>query len=85
MLQECEINFEVAQEYSFGARAERIILGIVRLNLAEYVEGSDGHDQEGISRRYLMQDSKINSTLKVQIHMLADLPRDTDFNRSLYI
>lgn len=64
ILQECEINFEVAQEYSFGAKAERIVLGIVKLNLAEYVEGSHEHDEEGISRRYLMQESKINSTLK---------------------
>jgi hypothetical protein len=61
MLQECEIQFEVLQDYSAGARGEKIALGHVRLNLAEYVE-PDGED--GITRRYLMQDSRINSTLK---------------------
>lgn len=65
ILQESEIHFEVLQEYSSGARGERIVLGHVNLNLAEYVEGSDADGEEGISRRYLMQDSKINSTLKV--------------------
>lgn len=66
MLQESEIHFEVLQEYSSGARGERIFLGNVRLNLAEYVEGNgvDG-GEEGTTRRYLMQDSRINSTLKV--------------------
>ena len=63
-LQESEIHFEVLQEYSSGARGERIALGNVKLNLAEYVEGSDDTD-DGITRRYLMQESKINSTLKV--------------------
>ena len=64
LLQDFEINFEVLQEYSSGARGERILLGNVKLNLAEYVEGSDD-SEDGITRRYLMQDSKINSTLKV--------------------
>ncbi|KAL8933902.1 MAG: hypothetical protein Q9211_005518 [Gyalolechia sp. 1 TL-2023] len=67
-LQESEIHFEVMQEYSSGARGERIILGNVRLNLAEYVDaGGDGDGN--ITRRYLMQDSKINSTLKIGISM----------------
>lgn len=85
MLQECEINFEVMQEYAFGARAERIVLGVLKLNLAEYVEGSDGHDEEGISRRYLMQESKINSTLKVYGHKVACPFRDTYLSRFQYI
>ena len=63
-LQESEIHLEVLQEYSSGARGETIILGNVRLNLAEYVESSDEGD-DGVTRRYLMQESKINSTLKV--------------------
>lgn len=42
-------------------------LGNIKLNLAEYVDKSD--DDQGIIRRYLMQDSKINSTLKVGILM----------------
>ncbi|KAL9596619.1 MAG: hypothetical protein Q9179_004558 [Wetmoreana sp. 5 TL-2023] len=68
MLQETDIHFEVMQEYSSGARGERIILGNVRLNLAEYVDA--GQDGDGtITRRYLMQDSKINSTLRISISM----------------
>ncbi|KAF1829021.1 hypothetical protein BDW02DRAFT_190971 [Decorospora gaudefroyi] len=74
MLQECCAEFEVIQEYGRGAgRGERIILGTVKLNLAEYVEQSEmgaaqGEDA-GVTRRYLMQDSKINSTLKLGIYM----------------
>ncbi|KAI9849444.1 MAG: hypothetical protein M1837_004064 [Sclerophora amabilis] len=74
-LQECELCFEILQEYhSSGSRGERITLGNVRLNLAEYVdaqaegEGS-GEDAGGITRRYLMQESKINSTVKISIAM----------------
>ncbi|KAF2744860.1 hypothetical protein M011DRAFT_407845 [Sporormia fimetaria CBS 119925] len=73
MLQESSIELEVLQEYSGGGREERITLGRVKLNLAEYVEQSElssiGGDEPGITRRYLMQDSKINSTLKVGIYM----------------
>jgi hypothetical protein len=84
MLQECSVHFEVLQEYGAGGR-ERIKLGDVKLNLAEYVEGSEmgspispsptggsvggGQSEEGVVRRYLMQESKINSTLKIGIHM----------------
>ncbi|TKA78221.1 hypothetical protein B0A55_03779 [Friedmanniomyces simplex] len=84
VLQACEVHFEVVQEYSAGGRAERLVLGEVRLNLAEYAQGDgDGHSpgggghagggqgvgEEGIVRRYLMQQSKINSTLKIGISM----------------
>ncbi|KAG0129546.1 hypothetical protein HOY82DRAFT_540662 [Tuber indicum] len=61
MLQELPIVFEVIQEYA-GAR-ERIALGSVTLNLAEYTRVNKE------TRRYLMQDSKINSTLKVSISL----------------
>ena len=64
MLQETEIQFEIIQEYSSGARGERTTLGHLKLNLAEYVDGNYEAD-EGITRRYLMADSKINSTIKV--------------------
>jgi len=135
---ECPIEFEVHQEFSatgvagVGSRDEKITLGIVRLNLSEYVEESEailrdtataaaikealtssgrtekpGHHrrrssvsestiptigsdpsprssrdddsppslpatdvQDGVVRRYLMQDSKINSTLKISILMV---------------
>lgn len=67
MLQEMPIVFEVLQEYSSGGKVERVVLGHVRLNLAEYVEACEFSppESEGVVRRYLMQDSKINSTLKV--------------------
>jgi hypothetical protein len=68
MLQACDIQFSVIQEFSAtGGRGDRILLGNVRLNLAEYVDKSD--DDEVITRRYLMQDSKVNSTLKIGIGM----------------
>lgn len=94
MLQECGVNFEILQEYSAGGRGERIRLGEVKLNLAEYVEASEnpvtpsspggganptgeGNTEEGVVRRYLMQDSKINSTLKLSVLMLhTSGPRD---------
>nr|POF15235.1 uncharacterized protein CFP56_42124 [Quercus suber] len=84
MLQENCVDFEVLQEYSAGGRGERITLGHVKCNLAEYVEASEtpvspgatrngivdgGGDGTGVVRRYLMQDSKINSTLKLSIYM----------------
>lgn len=61
VLQESYAVLEVHQEYSGGR--ERILLGVVRLNLAEYA------GLEGKTRRYLMQDSKINSTVKIGIEM----------------
>ncbi|CUS15799.1 unnamed protein product [Tuber aestivum] len=70
MLQELPIVFEVMQEYA-GAR-ERIILGSVTLNLAEYTRVNKE------TRRYLMQDSKINSTLKVSIS-LKQVGGDSNF------
>jgi hypothetical protein len=60
MLQEAPVDFEIVQVYMSGSRSERIVLGHVKLNLAEYADEVDG-----TSRRYLMQGSKINSTLKV--------------------
>ena len=58
------------QDYSSGGRGEKITLGQVTLNLAEYVEESESGDgEEGVVRRYLMQESKINSTLKIGIAM----------------
>ena len=64
MLQDSEIKFDVLQEYSPGTRAEKIRLGDIKLNLSEFVGVSDD-GEEAVTRRYLMQESKINSTLKV--------------------
>jgi hypothetical protein len=73
MLQESALELEVVQEYAGAGRGERITLGNVKLNLAEYVEQSDlgpsDDDDPGVTRRYLMKDSKINSTLKIGIYM----------------
>jgi hypothetical protein len=72
MLQESFLELEVVQEYAGAGRGERITLGNVKLNLAEYVEQSDQSpvdgDDPGVTRRYLMQESKINSTLKLGIY-----------------
>ncbi|KAJ4360937.1 uncharacterized protein N0V89_001506 [Didymosphaeria variabile] len=82
MLQESFIEFEVVQEYSGGGKGERITLGNVKLNLAEYVEQSEMNrtegDEPGVTRRYLMQNSKINSTLKISI-FLRQVEGDRNF------
>ncbi|KAF7512299.1 hypothetical protein GJ744_001867 [Endocarpon pusillum] len=91
MLHECDVHFEVLQEYSEGGRGGRVLLGSVRINLAEYVDDSgvrgrgrkseDGVGGDGggeIVRRYLMQESKINSTLKIGIKM-SQLEGETNF------
>lgn len=78
MLQECGIHFEILQEYNEGGRGGRVHLGNVKLNLAEYAhlpeamterDPQDESDDGGITRRYLLQDSKVNSTLKIGIRM----------------
>ncbi|OJJ47642.1 hypothetical protein ASPZODRAFT_15091 [Penicilliopsis zonata CBS 506.65] len=66
-LQECFLNFEIIQEFASGGRGDKNLLGRIKLNLAEYVDRSD--EDDGITRRYLMHDSKINSTLKLGIAM----------------
>ncbi|KAL4779673.1 N-terminal C2 in EEIG1 and EHBP1 proteins-domain-containing protein [Aspergillus varians] len=75
-LHECEIQFDVIQEFSSGGHAEKNLLGRVKLNLSEYVDKSE--DDEGIVRRYLMHDSKINSTLKIGISV-QQLEGDRNF------
>ncbi|KAL4769329.1 N-terminal C2 in EEIG1 and EHBP1 proteins-domain-containing protein [Aspergillus nidulans var. acristatus] len=75
-LHECEIQFDVVQEFLSGGHAEKNLLGRVKLNLAEYVDKSD--DDQGIIRRYLLQDSKINSTLKIGI-ALQQVEGDRNF------
>ena len=67
MLQECPLHFEIYQEYSSGSRGEQIVLGKIKLNLAEFCDAHDDGNEDGLSRRYLMQESKINSTLKVRL------------------
>lgn len=73
-LQETNLVFQVVQEFAGdnGSKEERAVLGIVSLNLAEYA----GVEKE--TRRYLMQESKINSTLKVTV-ALTQISGDTTF------
>jgi hypothetical protein len=79
MLQECDIHFEILQEFNESGRGGRVHLGNVKLNLAEYTrlpelsladrDPQDEADDGSITRRYLLQDSKVNSTLKIGIKM----------------
>ncbi|KAK6430585.1 hypothetical protein LTR95_013257 [Oleoguttula sp. CCFEE 5521] len=76
VLTACWAEFEVLQEYGGGGKRDEITLGRARLNLAEYVGATgsgagehDGEEGKGVVRRYLMQDSKINSTLRLGIAM----------------
>jgi hypothetical protein len=86
MLQECALHFEVVQDFHEGGRGGRVHLGNVKLNLAEYArlpedaitENEDEGDEGGITRRYLLQDSKVNSTLKIGIKM-KQTEGDTNF------
>lgn len=61
ILQSQNITLQVFHEYP--QNKEKILLGIVTLNLAEYA------GMESVTRRYLMQNSKVNSTVKVTISM----------------
>ena len=67
MLQECDLAFEVIQEFHSSPGNEKNVLGKIKLNLYEYVDKDD--DDEGVVRRYLMFDSKVNSTVKIGIAM----------------
>ncbi|KAF2433173.1 hypothetical protein EJ08DRAFT_686505 [Tothia fuscella] len=77
VLQELIMIFEVMHEVFVHGKGERSALGTVKINLAEYVEASEQDGDEGVVRRYLMQDSKINSTLKLSVFM-----RQTDGDRN---
>ncbi|MDI1486731.1 MAG: hypothetical protein OHK93_005992 [Ramalina farinacea] len=99
------VEFEVLQEYT---SRERIFLGRVSVNIAEFVDQDEGEQTAeptppppasqgegaaeekreretagvGTSRRYLMQDSKINSTLKIGIR-LRQTEGPTDYTAPL--
>lgn len=80
MLQECEIVFEVFQEFHSSPTNEKNTLGKIKLNLAEYVDKVE--EDEGVVRRYLMLDSKVNSTVKIGIAMRQ---LDGDRNFTTYV
>lgn len=84
-LQSCDICFEILQDYHDGGKGGRVHLGNVKINLAEYTNPPETgveealEDQDGmITRRYLMQDSKVNATLKVGISM-KQIDGDTNY------
>ena len=87
-LQECDIHFEILQEYHETGRGARVHLGNVKLNLAEYTQipeintpdrdPQDDNEDGSVTRRYLLQDSKINSTLKLSVKM-KQTEGDTSF------
>lgn len=81
MLQECELFFEVIQEFHSSPTNEKLILGKIKLNLAEYVDKVE--EDEGVVRRYLMFDSKVNSTLKIGIAM-RQLEGDRNFTTYVF-
>ncbi|RIB15778.1 N-terminal C2 in EEIG1 and EHBP1 proteins-domain-containing protein [Gigaspora rosea] len=60
-LMPCELRLSVKQELNGGKEINSI--GKLSLNISEYVGLST------VTRRYLLQDSKINSTLKLTINM----------------
>ncbi|WEW55309.1 hypothetical protein PRK78_000738 [Emydomyces testavorans] len=76
MLQDCMIHFGIFQEFSPNSRSDKSLLGNIDLNLAEYVD--EGDTEEGVVRRYLMQNSKINATVKVGI-MMHQFEGDSNF------
>ncbi|KAM5478631.1 hypothetical protein McanCB56680_006170 [Microsporum canis] len=76
MLQDCDLQFDIFQEFTAGNRADKVPLGNIKLNLAEYVDKTES--DEGIMRRYLMQNSKINATVKIGIG-ISQIEGDSNF------
>lgn len=75
-LEDQRLELEVFQELS---SSETLQIGKLRLNLAEYANGEGrGREDDVVVRRYLMQESKINSTVKIGIGM-HQLDGPTDF------
>jgi len=68
-LQESIFTLEVIHEVKSGGKEERSLLGLVRINLAEYVEASR-LSNDPITRRYLLHESKINSTIKISVRLI---------------
>lgn len=64
VLQDSTLDLDVIHEVSSGDKAEKSFLGRVKINVAEYVE-STRYSHEQVLRRYLLQESKVNSTIKV--------------------
>jgi EEIG1/EHBP1-like protein len=64
VLQESNLELEIVHEVAIGGKEERSGLGEVKVNVSEYVEATR-QTQDLVQRRHLLQNSKVNSTLKV--------------------
>ncbi|KAK9447882.1 N-terminal C2 in EEIG1 and EHBP1 proteins-domain-containing protein [Limtongia smithiae] len=71
MLAERGIMFEILSEHAAG---EKVEIGMLELNLAAYAK-----EQPAVARRYLLQHSKVNSTIKITISCLQ-LSGDATFS-----
>ncbi len=79
MLQDFYLELEVLHEVQLplgsgphSGKDEKSKMGTVKINLAEYVKETrmiGDKDSGGVTRRHLLQDSKVNSTLKVTIDL----------------
>lgn len=84
-LQECPIEFEVVQEFAIpngggaSARDEKTMLGVVKLNLAEYLEES-----EVVARDSLSLDSSQNTRSQVATPNPGKRRRNSAVNKHHY-
>ncbi|KAK9366361.1 N-terminal C2 in EEIG1 and EHBP1 proteins-domain-containing protein [Lipomyces kononenkoae] len=69
MLSDKHVVFEVVSEYS----GEKVELGTLQLNIAEFVK------EKATGRRYLLHESKINSTIKITLDC-RQLSGDVNFS-----
>lgn len=75
LLQDAFLELEVWHELHGGhgvqivGKEEKTRIGVVRVNLAEYVRETGGEDTQGVTRRHLLHESKVNCTLKVAVDM----------------
>jgi hypothetical protein len=72
ILQDSTLDLDVIHEVSSGDKSEKSFLGRVKVNVAEYVEATR-YSQEQVQRRYLLQESKVNSTIKVCYFKPSDI------------
>ncbi|UZO15052.1 uncharacterized protein OCT59_006489 [Rhizophagus irregularis] len=77
VLMPCELNLKIKQELNGGKEINNI--GKLSLNLSEYV------GLNAMTRRYLLQDSKINSTLKLTINMKQTIVNSSSYKVDRHI
>jgi hypothetical protein len=75
MLQDALLELEVWHELNGGhggvivGKDEKTKIGIVKVNLAQYVKETGRDDSQGVTRRHLLYESKVNCTLKITVDM----------------